>query len=158
MSLDPISQLTPRERDCLRLVAQGNSSKEIAVELGGISPIVVDNYLKSATGKLGVRSRRDAARMLQTAEINSLTPIQKLDVQTPALAKPQPIRPFEGPRRIETEPRFYIPVLRQGKRFNDLGPAARLGFIGLIAIATMLALTNFLGAFTALYGIGLRLG
>ncbi|MBQ1496735.1 MAG: helix-turn-helix transcriptional regulator [Sphingomonas sp.] len=62
-----IDQLTARERDCLRLVARGMSSKEIALTLG-LSPLTVDGYLKEAARTLGVSSRREAARILAAHE------------------------------------------------------------------------------------------
>src|SRR3954469_23148432 len=57
-----ITRLTPRERECLRLVAQHMHSKEIGRALD-LSPFTVDKYIESACERLGVRSRREAARM-----------------------------------------------------------------------------------------------
>jgi DNA-binding CsgD family transcriptional regulator len=59
--------LSPRERECLRLVAQGLTSKEIAAALsapGGstITPLTVDGYIKSGMRKTGTSHRREAAR------------------------------------------------------------------------------------------------
>ena len=56
-----LSALTPKERECLRLVAQQWSSKEIARELG-ISKASVDTYCNRARAKLGVASRRHRNR------------------------------------------------------------------------------------------------
>lgn len=62
------SNLTPREEECLRLLAQGYSNKEIAARLG----VVVDTvhaHLKSVYEKLHVRSRVEAAaKYLRAAE------------------------------------------------------------------------------------------
>ena len=57
--------LTPQERECLRLVAQQRSSKEIASELG-ISKASVDTYCNRARAKLGVTSREELARVLRS--------------------------------------------------------------------------------------------
>jgi DNA-binding CsgD family transcriptional regulator len=54
-------RLTPRERECLRLVAQHMHSKEIGRALD-LSPFTVDKYIESACERLGVKSRREAAR------------------------------------------------------------------------------------------------
>lgn len=63
---DPLSRLTAQERECLRLVAKQLSSKEIAQALG-ISKASVDTYCNRARAKLGVDSRREAARMVARA-------------------------------------------------------------------------------------------
>jgi DNA-binding CsgD family transcriptional regulator len=58
-----ISRLTDGQLDCLRLVAQHLSSKEIAVELG-ISPHTVDQRIRQALQTLGVSRRAHAARIV----------------------------------------------------------------------------------------------
>ena len=50
--------LTPRERDVLRLVAQGYSAPEIGTQLG-ISPKTVDTYKQRIEEKLGLGHRAD---------------------------------------------------------------------------------------------------
>jgi DNA-binding CsgD family transcriptional regulator len=57
-----LSKLTQGQRDCLRLVGQYLSSKEIARVLD-ISPHTVDQRLKRATALLEVPTRFDAARL-----------------------------------------------------------------------------------------------
>jgi DNA-binding CsgD family transcriptional regulator len=56
-----LPRLTPRERECLQLVARHMHSKEIGRALD-LSPFTVDKYIESACERLGVRSRREAAR------------------------------------------------------------------------------------------------
>jgi DNA-binding CsgD family transcriptional regulator len=58
-----IELLTPRERECLRLVDQHLTSKEIARQLG-ISKYTVDTHLDNARQRLGVDTRYDAARLV----------------------------------------------------------------------------------------------
>ena len=59
----PVDRLTKGQADCLRLVVQHLSSKEIALHLG-ISPHTVDQRIRGALQTLGVERRSQAARML----------------------------------------------------------------------------------------------
>ncbi|ACG79892.1 transcriptional regulator, LuxR family [Phenylobacterium zucineum HLK1] len=61
---NPAGLLTQRERECLRLVDQHLSSKQIARELG-MSKTSVDTYCDRARRKLGVPDRYEAARLLR---------------------------------------------------------------------------------------------
>jgi DNA-binding CsgD family transcriptional regulator len=64
---DPVAQrvarLTPAQLDCLRLVDQHLSSKEIAAELG-ISHHTVDQRVRQSLAILGVERRAQAARIV----------------------------------------------------------------------------------------------
>lgn len=55
----PENALTDRERDILRYMAQGQTSKEIGQELG-LSGKTVDNYRAHILGKLGARNKVEA--------------------------------------------------------------------------------------------------
>jgi DNA-binding NarL/FixJ family response regulator len=59
-------KITPRQREVLRLVAEGRSTKEIAADLG-LSPRTVDTHRAELMERLGVRDAigllREAARM-----------------------------------------------------------------------------------------------
>jgi DNA-binding CsgD family transcriptional regulator len=63
-----VTLLTDAERDCLRLVFQHMTSKDIARHLG-VSPHTVDMRLRQSIRKLAVTSRIEAARVLVTEEI-----------------------------------------------------------------------------------------
>src|SRR5258707_13485778 len=65
---DPVGLLTQRERDCLRLVDQHLSSKQIARELG-MSKTSVDTYCDRARRKLGVEDRYAAARLARQLDV-----------------------------------------------------------------------------------------
>jgi DNA-binding NarL/FixJ family response regulator len=58
---DPISQLTPRERDVLELMAAGSSNQGIADELV-ITLRAVEKYVSSIFGKLGLPSTGSESR------------------------------------------------------------------------------------------------
>lgn len=55
----PVLPLSERQLDCLKLVAKGLSSPQIARELG-LSPRTVDEYISDASARLRVRTRVEA--------------------------------------------------------------------------------------------------
>lgn len=61
------TNLTPRETECLRLLAQGFSNKEIAVKME-VTADTVHAHLKSVYEKLHVRSRVEAAAAYLNSE------------------------------------------------------------------------------------------
>ena len=73
-----VARLTPGQLDCLRLVDQLLSSKEIANELQ-ISPHTVDQRIRQALATLGVERRTQAARLV--AQYSG--PYQRLIHQSP---------------------------------------------------------------------------
>lgn len=139
-----IARLTERQKECLRLVARGYTSKEIGRQVG-ISPATVDNHVRAALDTLQVESRAEAARMLAAAEASQpLTSQLQPLVQTPPdaaidTASGQASRwwqgmvpPLGGSRNSLTAEAKLFAILR----------VAVLGFSGLtiltIGIATLL--------------------
>jgi DNA-binding CsgD family transcriptional regulator len=116
---DPkLSLLTPQERECLRLVAQQRSSKEIASQLG-ISKASVDTYCNRARAKLGVASRRDAAQLVLNHEtLAAASP--PASVETPPGERPQSEAPPGG---------ALPPTVALLPPISSLGAGARLGII-----------------------------
>lgn len=51
-----LGSLTPREREALRLYADGHPVKVVADRMGDISPRTVEYFLAECRHKLGVRS------------------------------------------------------------------------------------------------------
>ena len=54
-STDPLEMLSQREREILKLVADGKTSREIAERLS-ISPKTVDTYRSRLMSKIGVKN------------------------------------------------------------------------------------------------------
>ncbi|RED17726.1 helix-turn-helix domain-containing protein [Parasphingopyxis lamellibrachiae] len=67
MSAQQLSELSEGQISCLRLVARGMSSKEIA-RATGLSHYTVDTYIKRALPVVGASNRRDAARIVVRSE------------------------------------------------------------------------------------------
>lgn len=140
--------LSEKQKLCLRLVGQGLSSKEIA-PIAETTYGVVDNIIASACLKLGVRSRREAARILLAEENGG---VQQMHVQPSAVVSTDAVAEDSGQaeRRGTTltslknviAALFSLPPV--GGQTNDLLKSdravgiARIGFASaLLLIATI---------------------
>jgi DNA-binding CsgD family transcriptional regulator len=85
MAANPLDSLTPKERDCLRLVAPDRKSAVIAAQLGIAVP-TVETHIRSARAKLGGVSRFVAARMLTEHEARQPLTSQGLTIAEPMTA------------------------------------------------------------------------
>src|ERR1700756_3578633 len=123
---DPVELLTPRERECLRLVDQHLSSKEIARKLG-MSKTSVDTYCDRARRKLGVGDRYEAARLLRNIDIKVVPTGSGQDaIRTDTDAGSWP----DDPASRETSDGRVAPQLR-GPRDDRAGPSTEAGDRGL---------------------------
>lgn len=57
--MDGITKLSPRQLQCLEMIAGGQTSAEIAQALG-VSRRTIDHYVANACARLGVRNRTQA--------------------------------------------------------------------------------------------------
>jgi len=67
-------RLTARQLECLRRIADGETSAEIAESLG-LSKRTIDHYVQFACAKLGVRNRAQA--VAQAIQLELIAPQQK---------------------------------------------------------------------------------
>lgn len=135
-----VEQLSPRERECLALVAENFSSKEIARKLD-LSPYTVNEYIASARVKLGASSRAEAARLLSAAVTSSSASPEEIGDDPEALVSTPENSEASSPDGRKGLRRWRIPILRQGRRYNDLTVFQRLVWIiiGSVAIIFLFA-------------------
>ena len=121
---DAIDLLTPRERECLRLVYEHLSSKEIGRRLG-ISKHTVDTHVDKARQRLGAQDRYDAARRVAAFE-RSLTIPTPSGPDTNGISEDREFRPdLPGLREIDREPFQRRPSIES--RGSGLGLAPGYG-------------------------------
>lgn len=152
---EAVKRLTPREKECLRLVAQLMTSKQIALQLG-ISKHTVDERIERARRRIGAPGRYDAARILASHESGAAPPIE---------SGPHTVGLALTPHSQALDPQFTgdsaTPFTRKGVPapsqsdaleggLQQLSLAARLGLIGLMAVASALAFGAILAGLEAL--------
>jgi DNA-binding CsgD family transcriptional regulator len=157
-----IARLSPRQRDCLALVADHKSSKEIAGILG-LSSKTVDGYLAEAVELLDARNRRHAAQIYQEvsrAMDPGESPKDSLRVDDGAyviddragkrdhvLARPAGTFTYGSDASVEkisgpANSRFGFSILRGERRGNDLTTRQRLIWMLMASVAAMLLFSN----------------
>jgi DNA-binding CsgD family transcriptional regulator len=136
-----IADLKEGEKSCLRLVAQGLTSKEIAKELD-LSPATVDTYLKLATAKMQGQNRRDAARIFVQFEQSQLLGSQPEPlVLSPASAPSEVSTDADAPSKPQSEGWNWRAVLPPsiGGKINDRTAPQRIGDAFKIAFWSVVA-------------------
>jgi DNA-binding CsgD family transcriptional regulator len=163
-----VARLSPGQLDCLRLVAQHLSSKEIAAELG-ISPHTVDQRIRQSLQILGVERRSQAARIVaQYSE-----PYQRLIHQSPYIPlEPESAHPEDavshqirhadrageagGPGFITEQrpasfwPSLQLPFATRSNPRNEMSVGQRLFWIAAIAIGAAFSAGMYLAGLESL--------
>lgn len=117
-------RLTARQADCIALVAQGFSSKEIARELG-ISPSTVDNHIAIAMHQYGFPNRQAVARWYRTVtESAGGNPAKAVQSESPAAS---------GQRGL------IVPAVPFGGIRNSLSVKERIVSVAQVAILSTMA-------------------
>ena len=163
-----VSRLTPGQLDCLRLVDQHLSSKEIAIELG-ISSHTVDQRIRVALQTLGVERRAHAARMVASA----IGPYQRLIHQSPDIPADPQTRQIDGAvgfqirhadragkigdvgfnteqKSSSTQSSLPLPFATRSHPRNEMSVGFRLLWIVLIAIGALFSAGMYLAGLESL--------
>lgn len=163
-----LARLSPGQLDCLRLVNQHLSSKEIAAELQ-ISPHTVDQRIRQAIAILGVERRSQAARIVAQ---HSGT-YQRLIHQSPYLeSEPPPVHRqsavsrhirhagrageiggagFHSEQRSASfRPSLQPPFATRSNARNDMSVGQRLFWIGAIAAGAAFSAGMYLAGLESL--------
>jgi DNA-binding CsgD family transcriptional regulator len=168
----PVARLSRGQIECLLLVDQHHSSKEIAVRLG-ISPHTVDQRIRGALDKLGVERRGEAARLVGAALLPDDPTYQRLIHQSPHIDAAISLRHQEGtvrtsirhadrageasPPGVTTEQRsvgfgspLQLPFATRSQPSNEMSVGLRLLWIVLIAIGATFSAGMYLAGLESL--------
>ena len=162
-----VARLSAGQLDCLRLVDQHLSSKEIAAELG-ISPHTVDQRIRQSLQILGVERRTQAARLVARHS----GPYQRLIHQSPHIpgtpksdhseaAVSQQIRHagraggvggpgFKTEQRPASRPLLQPPFATRSNPRNEMSVGQRLFWIVVIAIGAAFSAGMYLAGLESL--------
>lgn len=162
-----IARLSAGQLDCLRLVNEHLSSKEIAGELN-ISPHTVDQRIRGALHVLGVERRSQAARFVA----QHVGPYQRLIHQPPHIepihAEPQSDRAIGKQIRhadraggdggygliteqgTRTRSLLVLPFATRSNPRNEMSVGQRLLWVGLIAIGAVFSAGMYLAGLESL--------
>lgn len=135
-------RLTERQKECLRLVGRGFTSKEIGPLLG-ISHATVNNYVGAAVDLLGARNRGEAARLFLNLDHDERFIDESLELAD--LADPAP--PSSATDKDGNPPFPLIPPL--GGQRNTLAPEGKVYAIikvAVLGLSTLIAITIAIAA------------
>ena len=170
---DRVARLSEGQRQCLAMVNQHLSSKEIALTLG-ISSHTVDQRVRQSLQILGVEKRGEAARMVASVmRTNGDPAYQRLIHQSPYIddapssahqdgAVGQQIRQADRAGEtsfvgIDTEPKLTgrwaslpLPIATRSQPSNEMGVGTRLLWIVLIAVGAAFSAGMYLAGLESL--------
>ena len=137
-----IQRLTERQKDCLRLVAQGYTSKEIGRALD-LSPSTIDNHILTAVQSMNANSRSEAARTLAGRETR-----QKLPRESQALAESSQSGLLsvsaEAPAMTVRDRKFWTlpPIGGQTYKLDTAERSLRIVQVAAVGFGTVMSLTR----------------
>lgn len=163
MERDALERLTERQRDALRLVAQGYSTKDIAQKLQ-VSDRRIAKDIDAANRSLGVSRRMDAARILADHEQRGVNVIpgatnplpDNLDEPSNADVADEVVSPFRVRedrvpyQASNNPPDLGWPVRPQGGAQNVLNGWQRVIWVALLAAVVFLGLGAVAGGLSSL--------
>lgn len=135
-----IERLTQGQIDCLLLVHQHLSSKEIAPRLG-ISSHTVDQRIRASLRILGCTSRTQAAQLV----VSRRNPGSVFDWQ---LAPSESL--VDTPTLPHAKPPLRLPFATKDHPTNELSPLARLKWIVIIACGAAFSMGVYLAGLESL--------
>lgn len=162
-----IARLSPGQLDCLMLVDQHLSSKEIAAQLG-ISPHTVDQRIRQALQILGVERRTQAARLVARHH----APYQRLIHQSPHIEPALHADHSDGAVRLQirhadragrafevgfnteqrpsARPSLQLPFATRSNPRNEMSVGQRLLWIAVIAAGAAFSAGMYLAGLESL--------
>ena len=138
-----IERLTPGQIDCLLLVQQNLTSKEIAPQLG-ISPHTVDQRIRGALRILGCKRRAQAAQLVASRVVPAVLFQWQSSVAEPFVEYQKP------PFRLEISTQFPLPFATKHSPRNELSIPVRLLWIVVIACGAALSMGVYLAGLESL--------
>jgi DNA-binding CsgD family transcriptional regulator len=167
-----VGRLTAGQLDCLRLVGEHLSSKEIASELN-ISPHTVDQRIRQSLAILGVERRAQAARLVAQHAAPGEQPYQRLIHQSPYIpANEQTDQPeaavshqirhadragkvgeagfLTEQRPVSFRPSLQPPYATRSNPRNEMSVGLRLFWIAAIAMGAAFSAGMFLAGLESL--------
>ena len=143
-----IQRLTERQKDCLRLVAQGYTSKEIGRVLD-LSPSTIDNHILTAVQSMSANSRAEAARSLASLEVRQKLPRESLALAESAQSGLLSVSTEAPALAIKDRSIWSLPPI--GGQTNELDSAERslrIVQVAAVGFGTVMSLTLLIaGAF-----------
>lgn len=139
-----VARLSDRQRQCLELVAEGCTSKQIAREFD-LSPSTVDNHLSAAVERMGMTSRAEAARALHNATSGEVDFTSALHERPAPFEGPAPLPLARDTDRQSTSLLRPPPIggaenrLSLGRRYFHVVQIALLGTMAMTAVVMTIA-------------------
>lgn len=143
---DRIDKLSDVQKRCLRLAAEGRSSKEIA-PLVGLTHQTVDQYIHRARVTLGVDNRREAARLL--AEMERAGPFKEFELKPATVENACKSGTPEASTRQRGKIIQLLGLPPLGGSTNDLTYPQRLISIGRVALFLTIVVLSMIIIFAA---------